>query len=182
MRIYTKTGDKGETSLFGGKRVPKDALRIEAYGTVDELNSLLGLCRSLNPPSQLIDILVQIQNDLFVLGGDLAAPSESSTPVQRIQQADVDLLERTIDEIDPKLEPLRSFILPGGTQLAATLHAARAVCRRAERLVVRLAREEPIGEQSLIYLNRLSDLLFVLARHANRLAGQSEVKWDGGRR
>lgn len=179
MKIYTKTGDKGETSLFGGKRVQKDSLRIEAYGTVDELNSIIGVCRSLTPPKQIDTILEKIQNDLFTLGADLATPQDSqSKAIKRTQASDILRLEQHIDAIEPKLEPLKSFILPGGSHLAAMLHYARTVCRRAERAVVQLSRTEQIGDQPIIYLNRLSDLLFVLARWTNVLSDNSEVKWN----
>ena len=181
MRIYTKTGDKGETSLFGGKRVSKHSLRIEAYGTVDELNSSVGVCRSLNPPREIDLILDEIQHDLFTLGADLATPVDNAASVPRIQSADVSRLEAHIDAIDPTLDPLTKFILPSGTQLAAALHVARTVCRRAERCVVQLAGKEHLGEQPLVYLNRLADLLFVLARYANRLAVKKEQPWESKR-
>jgi cob(I)alamin adenosyltransferase len=179
MKIYTKTGDKGETSLFGGKRVPKDALRIEAYGSVDELNSVIGLCRASNPAHQIDSILEEIQNDLFTLGADLATPHDaaSSKQIKRISSDDAVRLEKHIDAIEPSLEPLKTFILPGGSRSAAMLHFARTVCRRAERLVVQLGREEYLGEQPVIYLNRLSDLLFMMARWANALSHTPEVKW-----
>ena len=179
MRIYTKTGDKGETSLFGGKRLAKDSLRIEAYGTVDELNSLIGVCRSLNTVQEIDTILEVIQNDLFALGADLATPSQASkTPVRRIQPADAVRLEQHIDAIEPHLEKLSTFILPGGNRTASMLHFARTVCRRAERRIVQLSHEEAIGDQPMIYLNRLSDLLFVIARRANALSSTPETKWN----
>jgi len=179
MKIYTKTGDAGETSLFGGRRISKDDLRIEAYGTVDELNSMIGVCRSLNTMQELDRILEGIQRDLFTLGADLATPHSAGTPhIVRIQESDVAALEAQIDRIDPTLEVLRSFILPGGNRTAAMLHVARAVCRRAERSVIRLARAEDIGEMPKKYLNRLSDLIFVLARWVNALGNTPEVKWD----
>jgi cob(I)alamin adenosyltransferase len=178
MKIYTKTGDKGETSLFGGKRVPKDTLRIEAYGSVDELNSVIGICRSSNPAHQIDTILEEIQNDLFTLGADLATPHDANAKsIKRITNDDALRLEKHIDAIDPTLEPLKTFILPGGSRSAAMLHFARTVCRRAERLVVHLDREEHIGEHPVIYLNRLSDLLFMMARWANALSHTPEVKW-----
>ena len=178
MKIYTKTGDRGETSLFGGRRIPKDELRIEAYGTVDELNSIIGICRSLNTTQELDRILDELQHDLFQLGADLATPrAESKAGVVRMREEDVARLEHYIDRIDPTLDTLRSFILPGGNRSAAMLHFARAVCRRGERLVVRLARVEDIGEMPTKYLNRLSDLLFVLARWVNALGNTPEVKW-----
>lgn len=178
MKIYTKTGDKGQTSLFGGKRVPKDELRIEAYGTVDELNSLLGICRSMNPPGEISGILEKIQNELFILGADLATPGDSSRSSGRIQPTTVAGLEQHIDAVEPKLEPLKNFILPGGNPVASMLHFARTVCRRAERRTVQLAREQEINELNVVYLNRLSDLLFVLARWSNAISKTHETKWS----
>ena len=178
MKIYTKTGDSGETSLFGGKRVPKDDLRIEAYGTVDELNSVVGICRSTNIAKDVDVVLVEIQNDLFKLGADLATPLDSNrSDLQRISASDIARLEKHINMIDPKLEALKNFILPGGSRPASILHFARTVCRRAERCVARLVRQDRIGIQPLIYLNRLSDLLFVLARWVNALGKTPETKW-----
>ena len=177
MKIYTKTGDKGETSLFGGKRVPKDALRIETYGTVDELNSVIGVCRSLNESKEVDAILGEIQIDLFRLGADLATPHDATASVERIQEADITRLERHIDTLDGAVEPLRSFILPGGDQAASMVHFARTVCRRAERLTVRLAHQETLGDMPIIYLNRLSDLLFVCARWINAKSHIAEQKW-----
>jgi len=178
LKIYTKTGDKGETSLFGGKRVPKDSLRIEAYGTVDELNSVIGVCRSVNTVKEVDSILEEIQNDLFTLGADLATPQSSENKIQRIQSSDISRLEHHIDRIELLLEPLRNFILPSGNRAAAMLHLARTVCRRAERLVVKLAHEESINESSIVYLNRLSDLFFVLGRWVNTLSNTPEIKWN----
>ncbi len=180
MKIYTKTGDKGETSLFGGKRVPKDALRIETYGTVDELNSLLGVIRAMRVGQSVDRILEKTQNDLFILGADLAAPNGKklkSSAVPRIGKSNISALEKAIDGIQPRLSPLREFILPGGTLAASYFHLARSVCRRAERLAVRLARAESISPQILAYLNRLSDLLFILARWVNYQAGAKEIVW-----
>ncbi|TAK34643.1 MAG: cob(I)yrinic acid a,c-diamide adenosyltransferase [Chloroflexota bacterium] len=178
MKIYTRTGDKGESSLFGGKRVPKDSARVEAYGSVDELNSHIGLVRSLNPPEEIDQILAQIQDDLFVLGGDLATPREQADAgVPRIRDEDTTKLESQIDRIDAQLPPLHVFILPGGTVVAAHLHVARTICRRAERRVVTLAREQNIGTTPLTYLNRLADFLYVLARYANHLQGGTETIW-----
>jgi cob(I)alamin adenosyltransferase len=178
MKIYTKTGDKGETSLFGGKRISKSALRIEAYGSVDELNSVVGICRASNPAHQIDTILEEIQNDLFTLGADLATPFDANAKqIKRITGEDSTRLEKHIDAIEPSLEPLKTFILPGGSRSAAMLHFARTVCRRAERLVVHLSEEENIGEQPVIYVNRLSDLLFMMARWANALSHTPEVKW-----
>ena len=178
MKIYTKTGDGGDTSLFGGQRVPKDALRIEAYGTVDELNSVIGLALADGPDENIRPVLLQIQHRLFGLGADLATPrSTTRKNVRRIEPRDSLPLEREIDRLDALLKPLHSFILPGGSPLAARLHFARTVCRRAERVVVRLSRNEDIGEGMTMYLNRLSDLLFVLARYANRSAEIPEILW-----
>jgi cob(I)alamin adenosyltransferase len=178
MKIYTKTGDKGSTSLFGGKRAMKDSLRLEAYGTVDELNSALGIARALNPQLDLDEIIVRLQNDLFVLGADLATPSGArSSHVPRIQNDLITYLEHAIDKFDARLQPLSTFVLPGGSQIASQLHLARTICRRAERFVVRLSRKEKIGPLCIVYLNRLSDLLFVMARYANYLDGRQETPW-----
>lgn len=179
MKIYTKTGDDGTTGLFGGKRVSKDAVRIESYGTVDELNSVIGIARSMIGDKETDNILLQIQNHLFNLGADLATPlSVKNESIVRIQKDDAEKLEKWIDELDAKLLPLTNFILPGGHPAAAHLHLARNVCRRAERLTVTLSKEEPIGGHVLIYLNRLSDLLFVMARWMNHIAGMDEIKWE----
>lgn len=178
MKIYTRHGDGGETSLVGGKRVPKDSLRIEAYGTVDELNSIIGVCRSFKPPHQVDTVLEKIQNDLFDLGADLATPADTQSPrAERIGESHTAQLEKYIDDFDQSLEPLRSFILPGGDQSGAILHLARAVCRRAERLIVRLKHSENIENRLVVYINRLSDLLFVLARKVNSLSKVPETKW-----
>jgi cob(I)alamin adenosyltransferase len=178
MKIYTRTGDKGDTSLFGGQRVPKDALRIEAYGTIDELNSAIGVVLAESPGPEVADILTQIQRKLFDLGADLATPRPAArNKVRRIEPRDARALEAIIDSLESRLKPLRTFILPGGSTSAARLHFARTVCRRAERAVVRLSRNEDIGGGITIYLNRLSDLLFVLARYANHVASVPETKW-----
>jgi len=183
MKIYTKTGDSGDTSLFGGERVPKDALRIEAYGSVDELNSLLGIIRSLQPHKSLDTILSMVQNQLFNVGADLATPiGHKSTAIPRIQRSHAVALEKKIDSLENHLTPLKTFILPGGSPIASHLHFARTVCRRAERCVVRLSRNEDIGDHIIVYLNRLSDLLFVMARYANVLDRHSEVRWVSGKR
>jgi len=178
MKIYTKTGDQGDTSLFGGKRLPKSSPRIDAYGTVDELNSQLGAVRALKPP-EAVDVMIEkLQNQLFVLGADLATPLSASTAkVQRIGEEDIRDLEETIDRLEVQLDPLQSFILPGGSLVGAQLHTARAVCRRAERFVDALRRSEDIGASPLIYLNRLADLLFVIARYTNKLEGNTEIPW-----
>jgi cob(I)alamin adenosyltransferase len=177
MKIYTRTGDGGDTSLFGGQRVPKDAQRIDAYGTVDELNSLLGIVRADNKEPQIDEMLERVQVSLFDLGADLATPRSLNKNITRIAARDTAVLEKFIDRIEPKLKPLRSFILPGGSPVAARLHFARTICRRAERVIVRLSRNEDIGDDITVYLNRLSDLLFVLARYANRAADVTETKW-----
>jgi cob(I)alamin adenosyltransferase len=184
MKIYTRTGDTGTTALFGGNRVPKSHPRIDAYGTVDEANSVLGLVRALlaNAPGadRLTPLLTRIQDDLFVLGADLATPSGSRAQVPRINQEHVARLEQDIDAFEADLSPLKHFILPGGSQVAATLHIARTVCRRAERRTVEAAALEDIHDEAVVYLNRLSDLLFVLARWANRQAGIDEAEWKPG--
>ena len=183
MKIYTKTGDTGETALFGGKRVPKDALRIDAYGSVDELNSLLGVVRSLKPKKKIDAILDLLQHQLFELGADLATPiGESNSHIPRITATHVAELEKVIDALESKLKPLKVFILPGGSKIASHLHLARTVCRRAERAVVRLSRNENIGNDVIVYLNRLSDLLFVMARFANKSERHKETTWITAKR
>ncbi len=178
MKIYTRTGDAGDTSLFGGQRVPKDAVRIEAYGTVDELNSVLGIVRADNTHKEIDNILKRVQEELFELGADLATPRPSTAKtVKRFETGDAAPLEKQIDALDARLKPLKNFVLPGGSPVAARLHFARTICRRAERAVVRLSRNEDIGDGITTYLNRLSDLLFVLARYANHLDNVPEVIW-----
>jgi cob(I)alamin adenosyltransferase len=177
MKIYTKTGDAGETGLWGGLRVLKDSARVQAYGTVDECNAAIGVARVGGPPAQLDTILAQIQNQLFVVGADLATPGAAAS-IPRIDAGTIAFLETTIDALEAELEPLKQFILPGGTPAAAHLHLARTICRRAERWVVALAREEAVGPHVGIYLNRLSDCLFVLARAANAGAGVADVPWE----
>lgn len=183
-RIYTKTGDNGETALGDGSRVPKDALRVEAYGTVDETNATVGLARLHAPEGKMAERLAAIQNDLFDLGADLCRPigedeAEAEHPPLRISPVQVERLEGEIDEMNGSLEPLRSFILPGGTPLAAHLHLCRTVCRRAERLVVALAAAENVTPEAVKYLNRLSDWFFVAARIANE-NGARDVLWVPG--
>lgn len=176
MKIYTKTGDLGETGLWGRageKRVRKDAVRVEAYGSVDEANAVIGLARSVLGRSELDPFLEKIQHQLFGLGADLS--SLNPDRAHRIGESDVTQLEQWIDQWDNRVEPLKKFILPGGSMGAAFLHQARTVVRRAERRVVTLVAEEPALGDQLRYLNRLSDLLFVMARVANKLAGQSDV-------
>jgi len=176
MKIYTKTGDAGETGLFGGQRVAKDALRVQAYGSADECNAVLGVARAMGLDPELDHLLAQVQNQLFVVGADLATPGENPN-IPRVSEADVTFLEGWIDQLEGELAPLRQFILPGGAPAAAYLHLARTVCRRAERGVVSLAQAEPVNAQVLAYLNRLSDLLFVVARVANARAGAADVPW-----
>jgi cob(I)alamin adenosyltransferase len=179
-RITTRTGDDGTTALgFGGRR-PKDDLRIEAYGTVDELNAALGLARAADLPAAIDGALGPVQNLLFHLGSDLCVPEDkkSGHPVARIEQRHVEALDEQIEAWNADLPPLENFVLPGGTAAAAALHLARTVCRRAERRVVTLARAEPVGEWTIPFLNRLSDLLFVLSRAANRSAGRPDPLWD----
>lgn len=183
MKIYTKTGDTGETGLFGGERVPKDAFRIEAYGSVDELNSVLGVISSLNPRTAIAETVTMLQNQLFEVGADLATPGEQkSSAIPRVTDSHAIELEKLIDRFEKELTPLKSFILPGGSVIAAHLHLARTVCRRAERSVVRLSRNEKIGTAVIVYLNRLSDLLFVMARYANAVEGHAETQWVSGKR
>lgn len=180
LKIYTKTGDDGSTGLFGGKRVAKDSLRIESYGTVDELNSLLGMVRTEAHSEEFDPLLGRLQEGLFVLGADLATPhgGERSFLIPRVTSSDIECLEREIDRLEEGLPPLKNFILPGGSSAGAALHLARTVCRRAERVVVRLTHEEPeTGLDPQRYLNRLSDLLFVLARAVNHAAGATEHPW-----
>jgi len=179
MKIYTKTGDSGETSLFAGGRVPKNDPRVETYGTVDELNSWLGLIRGYSISTEAQDWLETVQNDLFILGADLATPLDSNPSwLVRMTESPVQVLERAIDRMDEQLTPLAAFILPGGTPAAASLHIARTVCRRAERLCVALGQSEDVNSHALTYLNRLSDFLFTLARYVNMQAAESETKWQ----
>jgi cob(I)alamin adenosyltransferase len=180
MKIYTKTGDRGETGLFGGPRVSKDAPRIEAYGTVDELNSVLGVVRAEGVGHAIDALLARIQNELFALGAQLATPDPAAHQTALIGPAQIEVLEAAIDHHEQGLEPLKQFILPGGTRAAAQLHLARTVCRRAERRLVTLVHQsaEPIAPDLVIYLNRLSDLLFVLARAVNHAAGHPDVHWQ----
>jgi cob(I)alamin adenosyltransferase len=180
MKIYTKTGDAGETGLFGGPRVRKDHARIEAFGTVDELNSHLGVVRSLAMAAAFDPLLRRVQADLFELGAQLATPPvPGRSPDERITAAHVTRLETEIDGLETQLEPLTHFILPAGTALAAAIHVARTVCRRAERRVVTLATDADgtIPANAIEYLNRLGDMLFVLARVANRRGGVADDLW-----
>lgn len=181
MKIYTRTGDDGETGLFGGGRVPKDHPRVAAYGDVDELSSVIGVVRATEPVTLFDDLLASIQRDLFSIGGHLATPDpvKVARALARAELSDerIPLFERTMDEAELELPPLREFILPAGTPKAAALHVARTVCRRAERAVVALSHEAEVPEQFLVYLNRLSDLLFTLARLANFRGGARDVTW-----
>ncbi len=177
-RIYTRTGDDGSTSLFGGGRVSKDDARIRAYGTVDELNACLGQCvASLAAQTPVKSLLVRLQNELFVVGADLATPLNSRASVPRITPSDVRRLEEYIDSYEADLPPLTSFILPGGTTAACILHQARTVCRRAEREIVAARLAGELNVHALEYINRMSDLLFVLARWVNRMEDVPDVVW-----
>lgn len=179
-RVYTRKGDDGSTGLGGGQRVPKDSLRIEAYGTVDELNSCIGVVLAGGVEPILAEELSRIQNELFHLGSDLCVLEEDKirTPVPRIEQRHIDALESLMDRLTADLGPLENFILPGTSPGAAHLHLARCICRRAERIVVSLARGEAVGASTVRYLNRLSDALFVMARHENRFRGLEDTLWD----
>jgi cob(I)alamin adenosyltransferase len=186
-RIYTRRGDRGETDLVGGARVPKDGLRIEAYGAVDELNAALGVARAVNATErkrsaavrELEVVLKKLQNELFDLGGELATPAAEFQPgMFRVGAGEVKALEDVMDRCQKDLAPLKSFVLPGGGRVSALLHVARTVCRRAERDVLRLMRVEDVGEWPLAYLNRLSDLLFVLSRWIGHHLGEREFLWE----
>lgn len=181
VKIYTKTGDRGDTGLFGGGRVAKDHPRVAAYGDVDELNSFLALARATEPLPRIDDVILTIQRDLLAIGALLATPNPEKMREHlvkaRVDDQRIRELERAIDDGDLEIEPLKAFIIPGGTQKAAVLHVCRTVCRRAERSVVSLEETESIPELAIVYLNRLSDLLFTLARVANRTAGSVEETW-----
>ncbi|EIA08174.1 cob(I)yrinic acid a,c-diamide adenosyltransferase [Flavobacterium frigoris] len=185
MKVYTKTGDKGTTSLFGGTRVPKDHIRIESYGTVDELNSYIGLVRDQDMNTHYKDILVEIQDRLFTIGAILATPPEKEVLKSgelRLQklgiiESDIELLENEIDSMENELPPMTHFVLPGGHTTVSYCHIARCVCRRAERLAVHLNHNEAVAENAIKYLNRLSDYLFVLARKLSHDLKAEEVQW-----
>lgn len=188
-RVYTRTGDNGETALVGGRRVPKDSPRIEAYGTIDELNSIIGLARAFNDENSrnakarrfLDEVLAKIQDELFDLGSELATPPDAEYPgMYHIGDAEVKRLEATMDRCQKELAPLKSFVLPGGGKVGAFLHQSRTVCRRAERDLLRLSRAEPVSEWAIKYVNRLSDLFFVLSRWAAKQAGKPEALWQRG--
>ena len=181
MKIYTKKGDSGETSLFGGQRVSKSTERIEAYGNVDELNSFVGLAASYDLSEKGTDYLRKVQELLFTLGADLATPPTAQARIERIGADDIRFLEDAIDEMEKDLETLKNFILPGGSQPGATLHIARTVCRRAERATVACQEVDDISEDCLKFLNRLSDFLFVIARYENKHAGEREETWKPDR-
>ena len=189
-RVYTRTGDAGTTALVGGERVAKDSRRVECYGDIDELNAILGLARSLNAdaaasPSRdrLEEILRRLQNELFDVGSELATPPEAEyAGMFKVSADDVRALETLMDTCQRDLEPLKSFVLPGGGVVSAVLHQARTVCRRAEREIIRLAREEQVGPQVIPYVNRLSDLLFVLSRWVGAQRGEREYLWERGLR
>lgn len=178
MKIYTKTGDKGQTSLFGGKRVPKHHIRIEAYGTVDELNSYIGLIRDQEIDEHSIKVLIEIQDRLFTLGSILATePGNVKVKVPQLLESDIEFLEKEIDNMNETLPEMRSFVLPGGHTTVSYCHISRCVCRRAERLVINLSEEEKVNELTYKYLNRLSDYLFVLSRKLTNDLGAKEVPW-----
>lgn len=188
-RVYTRTGDKGETGLVGGKRVPKDSQRIEAYGTIDELNSVVGLARTFNDEKinvseahRFLDVILrQIQDELFDLGSELATPPDFfQEGMYRVGEREVKKIEQLIDECQKELEPLKSFVLPGGGKIGAYLHQCRTVCRRAEREILRLSRVEELSEWPLKYVNRLSDLFFVLSRWISKQTGEGEYLWQRG--
>ncbi len=184
MKLYTRTGDDGMTGLFSGARVSKDHPRIEAYGTVDELNAVLGLVGCACDPAhaferRLLEILTALQSRLFDIGADLATPegAKQQSKIQRIDDADVAQAEAWIDEVDGGNPPIKAFVMPAGTELAARLHLARTVCRRAERSIISLTSIEPVGEPLLRYVNRLSDLFFAMARRANHERGRPDTPW-----
>jgi cob(I)alamin adenosyltransferase len=181
MKIYTRAGDQGKTALFGGGKVSKCEIRISAYGTLDELNATLGLARAGNVPIPIDKVLNQLQNQLFDLGAELASPQANDHGTETLQDDDVTDLEKLIDQFEADLPKLTAFILPGGSPTAATLHLARCICRRAEREIVALSQTENVRDTLLKYVNRLSDLLFVMSRAANAAAGVSDVPWTQSR-
>jgi cob(I)alamin adenosyltransferase len=181
MKIYTKTGDKGETGLFGGEHVSKDSPRISAYGTVDELNSFIGLAVTKVKSEDVKKSLLKIQNYLFTVGADLATPENNKTKklhIQRTPSTFYEEMEKMIDEYEKQLDELKNFILPGGAESAALLHICRTICRRAEREAVALKKSVTIGDNIIIFLNRLSDLLFVLSRFENRVSNHPDTIWN----
>ena len=178
FKIYTKTGDKGETGLFGGKRLPKNHIRIESYGTVDELNSHLGLLRDLSPSEHQKKILKEVQDRLFTIGSNLASDPDKEMITPDVEESDIELLEKEIDQMNEVLPTLKSFILPGGHPTVSHCHIARTVCRRAERMVVALHHNEPVETIIIRYLNRLSDYLFVLSRQLSMDLEVEEIPWQ----
>lgn len=185
MKVYTRRGDSGETDLFGGERVSKDDARVAAYGVVDELNAVVGVAAAASEQKDLVDACRRIQGELFDLGAHLATPDPAHREKYAVPgpaEADVAALESAIDGLEGELEPLRTFVLPGGTPAAAAFHQARTVCRRAERAAVALLRESDVDPLAVRYLNRLSDLLFVMARIENRRSGEPDVPWSGRER
>ncbi len=183
MKIYTKTGDSGTTSLLGGARVSKAHIRIEAYGTVDELNSYIGLLRDQPVNQSRKDFLKEIQDRLFTLGAELATePGKDKVVKPDLYDADIESLEKAMDSMDEKLEPLKSFVLPGGHQSVSFCHIARCVCRRAERITIALNDDEPVAPLTIKYLNRLSDYLFTLGRLMTAELGAEEIKWEPRKR
>jgi len=184
MKIYTKTGDDGTTGLFGGKRVQKSDLRVHVYGTIDELNSIIGLITTKNVNERIKDVLIDLNNLLFVAGSDVATPLEPKPRfnIDRIDETHILWLEKLLDEYTNELPELKNFILPGGTEVSALLQFARTTCRRAERYAVELSMNENFGEYIVKFLNRLSDFLFTAARMANFLEGIEDVKWVGMKR
>jgi cob(I)alamin adenosyltransferase len=178
MKIYTKKGDKGETGLVGGKRISKSSLRIKAYGTVDELNSVIGICLAKIKDADTIKLLTEIQKDLFAIGGQLAtAAGKLKKEKAVVKEERITEFERFIDKCMEEAGPIKTFILPGGTEAASFTHLARTVCRRAETLIVELAEKEPVDNTIIKYINRLSDLLFAIARSLNKKSGIQEVPW-----
>ncbi|MGZ3864671.1 MAG: cob(I)yrinic acid a,c-diamide adenosyltransferase [Bacteroidia bacterium] len=177
MRIYTKTGDKGETSLIGGTRLPKHHIRIEAYGEVDELNSWIGLIRDQKIDAHYVAVLVEIQDRLFTIGSLLAAGNDHKMKLPEVKEEDITLLEKEIDTMEETLPPMKSFVLPGGNEIVSYTHIARCVCRRAERSVLRLAHDEKVEEIIYKYLNRLSDYLFMLSRKLAKDLNAPETPW-----
>jgi len=179
FKIYTKTGDKGETSLFGGKRLPKNHIRIEAYGTVDELNSYIGMLKDIIELEATRNTLKEIQDRLFTIGANLASDPDKTMQIPDLIASDIEVLEKGIDHMEQELSPLKHFILPGGHTSVSFCHIARCVCRRAERIVIALQQESSVETIIVQYLNRLSDYLFVLARFQAKNVGVEEIKWEG---
>ncbi|MBR9921108.1 MAG: cob(I)yrinic acid a,c-diamide adenosyltransferase [Bacteroidetes bacterium] len=181
FKIYTKTGDLGETGLFGGKRLSKAHLRIDSYGTVDELNACIGIVRDHIELDEIREELLIIQNLLFTIGSNLATDPDKKAPVPSLEEADIEKLEKAIDRMDADLPPLKNFVLPGGHPVVSYVHLARTVCRRAERATVALGQQEPVEERLVKYLNRLSDYLFMLSRHMAKALGVEEVLWNSNK-